>query len=245
MPLADRAPGSRTGRDRLEILHALMAAPTFDPAFREDIIRVPRDHPVYSWRCHVPHCEPPAELDRLLCKNHYLKWLKTHKSRGIGRAEFARRAKPLKSRCRSDRDMCRICPDLPAWSTMHGLCFLHAQRWWDHCRSRNQGHSADIEAWVSTQIPLPVRPVPGPRLPLLGGTSVSALRSPPQRATSGPGGRADRACPPAGAAGLLSRGKPVPVQYATSGTLSSLVRGSGSRSAEWTATWRLAVFARW
>lgn len=128
--------------------------------------------------------------------------------------EFARSAKPLKSRYRSDRDMCRICPDLPAWSTSHGLCFLHAQRWWDHCKSRNKGHSADMETWASTQSPLPsfgpcqvlscpykaVHPL------LLCGAHLRRYNRDGQ-----PGGPS---LPDGWSRWLLSRGKPVPVQYA-------------------------------
>jgi hypothetical protein len=48
---------SRTIGDRLELLTALLNAPTFDAAFRTDVIDLPGDHPVYSWECGVPQCE--------------------------------------------------------------------------------------------------------------------------------------------------------------------------------------------
>ncbi|MEV6741350.1 hypothetical protein AB0N14_32345 [Streptomyces sp. NPDC051104] len=47
---------SRTKRDRLEILHALIAAPTFDPLLTPDVIAVPGDHPVFGWACAVEDC---------------------------------------------------------------------------------------------------------------------------------------------------------------------------------------------
>ena len=34
-------PDAREGRDRLEILTALISAPSFDPLFRGDIIKIP------------------------------------------------------------------------------------------------------------------------------------------------------------------------------------------------------------
>jgi hypothetical protein len=41
-------PDVREGRDRLEILAALISAPSFDPLFRPDIVKVPAGHPVYQ-----------------------------------------------------------------------------------------------------------------------------------------------------------------------------------------------------
>ena len=38
-------PDAREGRDRLEILSALISAPSFDPLFRGDIIKIPAGHP--------------------------------------------------------------------------------------------------------------------------------------------------------------------------------------------------------
>ncbi|MFZ0118629.1 MAG: hypothetical protein WAN20_03315 [Pseudonocardiaceae bacterium] len=38
----------RVGRDRLEILTALINGPSFDPTYRPDIIKIPRTHPVYQ-----------------------------------------------------------------------------------------------------------------------------------------------------------------------------------------------------
>ena len=44
---------ARAGRDRLEVLTALISAPSFDPLFRADIIKIPPGHPVYRWNCLV------------------------------------------------------------------------------------------------------------------------------------------------------------------------------------------------
>src|SRR5258708_8505890 len=49
----------RAGRDRLEILVALISAPSFDPLFRAEIIAVPPGHPVFRWNCLVTGCERP------------------------------------------------------------------------------------------------------------------------------------------------------------------------------------------
>ena len=38
----------RVGRDRLEILTALIAGPSFDPIFRPDVIEIPRAAPDLS-----------------------------------------------------------------------------------------------------------------------------------------------------------------------------------------------------
>jgi len=50
---------ARASRDRLEVLTALMNAPSFDPLFRTDIITIPPCHPVYRWNCLVTDCERP------------------------------------------------------------------------------------------------------------------------------------------------------------------------------------------
>ena len=52
-------PDARAGRDRLEVLTALIDAPSFDPLFRAEIIKIPPDHPIYRWNCLVTGCERP------------------------------------------------------------------------------------------------------------------------------------------------------------------------------------------
>lgn len=37
---------TRVGRDRIELLTALIEAPTFDPLYRADLIEIPPHHPV-------------------------------------------------------------------------------------------------------------------------------------------------------------------------------------------------------
>ena len=48
---------AREGRDRFEIMTALVNSPSFDPVFRSEIVEVPPDHPVYRWICLVTDCE--------------------------------------------------------------------------------------------------------------------------------------------------------------------------------------------
>jgi hypothetical protein len=66
--LADR-PG-QVGRDRLEILTALIAGPSFDPVYRPDIITIPGGHPIYRWACVVADCERPRTGGSDLCSIH-------------------------------------------------------------------------------------------------------------------------------------------------------------------------------
>jgi len=49
---------ARAGRDRLEVLAALISAPSFDPLFRADIIKI-RPAPGLPWNCLVTGCERP------------------------------------------------------------------------------------------------------------------------------------------------------------------------------------------
>ena len=65
-----RARSDRVGRDRLEILTALINAPSFDPIFRPDVIVIPRDHPVYRWTCVVDCCERSRSGSSELCAEH-------------------------------------------------------------------------------------------------------------------------------------------------------------------------------
>jgi hypothetical protein len=55
--LPGRTDATRVGRDRLELLTALIEAPGFDPVFRDALIFIPPQHPVYAWQCAVEGCE--------------------------------------------------------------------------------------------------------------------------------------------------------------------------------------------
>ena len=56
--------GDRAVRDRLELVTALIGAPSFDPLYRTGLIRFPRDHPVYRWGCAVEGCRAGPHRQR-------------------------------------------------------------------------------------------------------------------------------------------------------------------------------------
>jgi hypothetical protein len=50
------------------LLSALIAAPSFDPVLREDVMRFPADHPFYGWGCGVVDCQRPKEPAHDFCR---------------------------------------------------------------------------------------------------------------------------------------------------------------------------------
>jgi hypothetical protein len=56
LPVLAETGGDRAGRDRLELLTALIGSPSFDPLYQAEVICIPRDHPVYPWGCVVEDC---------------------------------------------------------------------------------------------------------------------------------------------------------------------------------------------
>jgi len=82
----------RESRDRLEILTALIDGPGFDPLFRDDVIRVPRDHPALHWNCLIEGCDGYIRA-RELCGNHLIRWREAEAA-GVERLEFLRTAVP-------------------------------------------------------------------------------------------------------------------------------------------------------
>ncbi|MGW3690589.1 tyrosine-type recombinase/integrase [Streptomyces sp. NPDC005125] len=154
LPLLAGDGQSRTGKDRLEVLGALMAAPSFDPVFRQDVVRVDRDHPVYGWRCDVVDCERPAEAGRGLCHNHNVQWRKARAAGARSRPAFVRTLEPLKNRSHREHRSCRVCPELPVWSS-YGLCFLHAHRWHGYRNNiHKKGGQADFDTWLENARPI-------------------------------------------------------------------------------------------
>src|SRR5271165_2946850 len=81
------------GRDRLEVLAALISAPSFDPLFRPDIIKVPAGHPVYRWNC-LAGCERTVMGHGDLCAAHQVLW-RRHRDEGGTRAGFLQAARSL------------------------------------------------------------------------------------------------------------------------------------------------------
>ena len=82
-------PDAREGRDRLEILSALISAPSFDPLFRGNIVKVPAGHPVYRWNC-LAGCERTVMGHGDLCGAHQALW-RRHRDEGGTRQASCRR----------------------------------------------------------------------------------------------------------------------------------------------------------
>lgn len=207
LPLAEP---DRTGRDRLELLTALINGPSFNPLFRGDVIRIPSDHPVYPWQCVVADCERPRWVKGDLCAIHKAQWREA-KVAGTGRAAFVRAAQPLKRTASLEPIVCRICVHRPAFTRELAICHRHRNRWRAHVR--NHGTEAGFELWLRAQT----------RYPTYGECRTSACL---ELATSplglcvlhedryGDVGRPGGAALPRGWFGSYEyHGKPVPVRY--------------------------------
>ncbi|TXL84986.1 site-specific integrase [Streptomyces sp. IB2014 016-6] len=138
----------RSKRDRLEMLTALIDGPSFDGLFRDDLIVVPPDHPVYFWQCDVKGCGRTRRVSSEMCFEHHREW----KSSGVGRADFLRTAKPLAPRDRCDLGPCRICPDRPSSTARWDLCRQHENHW---RQARREKPGADFAEWLARRLPLP------------------------------------------------------------------------------------------
>jgi integrase len=124
------APGqdARETRDRLEILTALINAPSFDPVLRPDVINVPVDHPTFGWVCVIPGCARAKESLRDMCGGH-IKLLRARPA-GMDRAEFIRTAEPLQLDLPFRHGRCTFCPGRPAVSAKPMLvCTRHRVSW--------------------------------------------------------------------------------------------------------------------
>ncbi|MGA5191439.1 tyrosine-type recombinase/integrase [Streptomyces griseoincarnatus] len=152
--VTDPAAGTRTVSDRLELLQALIAGPSFDPVLRPDVIRVPHDHPVYGWLCGVPSCERSRDVWRDYCCKHAAQW--NHFQRdGRDIVAFLKEAVPLKPRGGRHLGNCLFCPGAPAYSS-NGLCYLHSGnlvKW--RAFQRRAGRPDDYELWAARQEPFP------------------------------------------------------------------------------------------
>lgn len=142
----------RVGRDRLEILAALINAPSFDPIFRPDVIEIPRDDQVFRWRCVVVGCEWSSDGGFEVCTGHEEQWRQA-RAGGISKVEFISTATPLRRQARLRELLCCICRHRPAERTSLELCRTHASRWDLHRDA--VGEKADFPGWVSEQMPLP------------------------------------------------------------------------------------------
>jgi integrase len=205
-----RQPDAREGRDRLEILAALISAPSFDPLFRPDIIKVPAGHPVYRWNC-LAGCERTVMGHGDLCGAHQDLWRK-HRDAGGTRAAFLRAARPLGPGEGVEEQPCRICPDRPACHVTLRLCHHHQFRWYNY-RPRH-GDAADFDQWLAGQEPSPgygrclVRVCPEKAFSPLGLCSRHDAR---YQREGRPGGAA---LPGQWGNRYERTGRPVPVEYA-------------------------------
>jgi integrase len=143
---------SRRGRDRLELLAALLHGPTVEEIYHQVVIDFPRDHPDYSWGCTIPDCaRPQVWMDGAkMCKEHYDNWLQARDS-GVSRAKFNRTATPLEAARYGLLPDCQICPGRPVFNPRTTLCRRHLSRWTDH-EDRIGG---SFESWLANQRPFP------------------------------------------------------------------------------------------
>jgi len=203
-------PDAREGRDRLEILAALISAPSFDPLFRGDIIKVPAGHPVYRWNC-LAGCERTVMGHGDLCGAHQDLWRK-HRDEGGTRAAFLLAAPPLGPGEGVEEQPCRICPDRPSSHVTLRLCHHHQFRWYNY-RPRH-GDAADFDQWLARQEPSPgygcclVHVCPEKAFSPLGLCSRHDAR---YQREGRPGGAA---LPSQWGNRYEGRGLPVPVEYA-------------------------------
>jgi hypothetical protein len=145
-------PSIRQVRDRLEILTTLINGPSFDPLFRDEVIRIPRGHRVYRWDCVIDRCERVREGALDYCSTHLMEWRQANK-RGIGRAAFIAAAEPLGFWEWVHDEACRICPDRPANHNELRLCARHLTRW-GYLRRQGREQEETFARWVSEQEPL-------------------------------------------------------------------------------------------
>ena len=150
LPLYREQHGTRAGRDRLELLTALINGPAFDPLFRAEVIRIPARHPVFRWMCLVAGCERPRKGSLEMCSVHHEQRAQAQ-ARGEGMAAFLAAAQPLGPSVWVEHVPCRICPGRPATHTGWRLCHRHYMRWYR--RQRGEGQQASFENWFADQVP--------------------------------------------------------------------------------------------
>ncbi|MFE2432157.1 hypothetical protein ACFXJ5_36220 [Streptomyces sp. NPDC059373] len=136
--LPGRTDATRVGRDRLELLTALIDAPGFDPVFRDALISIPPQHPVYAWQCAVEGCERIRRVSHNLCNTHNLEWEQAERTGRTKRA-FMDAATALPVARGVDYGRCLICSDRPAVSPTTRLCQQH----------RPGGSTARQPAWTA------------------------------------------------------------------------------------------------
>ncbi len=140
----------RAGRDRLEILTALIGTPTFDPIFRTDLVRIPRGHCIYRCWCVVTDCARVRSSSSDLCAVH-LRGFREARHQGVGKAVFVAAARPLPPSEWVEQASCRVCPDRPAAHTRWRLCRRHLSQW----KQCGVADDAAFAGWLVAQQPWP------------------------------------------------------------------------------------------
>ncbi|MFF5969936.1 hypothetical protein ACFY7C_00255 [Streptomyces sp. NPDC012769] len=147
-------PDRRQGRDRLEILQALLAGPTIDAFYAKDLVKFPEDHPVYGWKCRVTDCHGPAVGGgaKDMCIVHLEEFRRRLKTEAdLTRYHFQQTAKPRGTLMNADPPDCRICLERPARMSTVELCERHYRR---HLRALARGDAVDFEQWCANEKPL-------------------------------------------------------------------------------------------
>ncbi|MFY1633662.1 tyrosine-type recombinase/integrase [Solwaraspora sp. WMMB335] len=142
---------TRVGRDRLELLAALIGGPRFDPLLRPDLIVLPRDHPVFGWGCRVAGCLRARQDNKDLCNGH-TELLAEARAGGLGRAAFVRGAQPLDESENVEPPPCRICQVRPSRNIRLRLCGRHGDAW---ATLQHRQPVRDFESWLAGQQPAP------------------------------------------------------------------------------------------
>ncbi|MCX4907731.1 site-specific integrase [Streptomyces sp. NBC_00878] len=152
--LPDRGLG-QVGRDRLELLEALINGPSFDPLFRGDVLKIPPDHEKYGWGCAVPECLRIRNSSGDFCHTHQKEWNEylARDPREATRAVFLAIAEPLEPKEGCEPELCAICPDRPAHVRSRRICMMHYRQWNNYVRRARA--SADYSSWLRDQVPYP------------------------------------------------------------------------------------------
>ena len=145
----------RVAHDRLEILTALINAPSFDPTYYPDILKIPRSHPVYRWHCVVEGCERVRSGHIDSCAAHHEEWVRARDG-GATRARYLAGATPLASTGWECDDPCQICLTRPGmrYSNLR-LCRRHHHLWRQAGGSGATPEGMELERWVTEQEPFP------------------------------------------------------------------------------------------
>ncbi|MFF3062738.1 tyrosine-type recombinase/integrase [Streptomyces sp. NPDC057909] len=135
---------ARRARDRLEVLTALLGGPSVDPLYRDSVIEIPEDHPVYRWGCKVASCGNAKSSRRDICSPHEREWLRARRE-GVTRRAFLNDARPVEVRrpdpAAGTLDLRGLLP-LTRAEFQWGL-FAHTQQ-----ASRYDWHASELRAVV-------------------------------------------------------------------------------------------------